>query len=135
MKKRFLKIISVFIIIPIITLSFLFGEIIVGESKHLFKPYIDTFFADNYTPEKFNQIQIGWRLDEVKTLIGEPIYIDTNYNDKTKLDYNYTGDGKLISETNNQKRSRYYDFAWYRSSVTIDTNNIVVSIDKGWSYD
>lgn len=43
--------------------------------------------------------------------------------------------GKLLNKTPDNGRNGYDDFAWYRSTVTFDTNNIVIDIDFGWSYD
>lgn len=105
----------------------LFG---VGESYYFLDPYIDTRFAPDYTPEKFDTIEIGMHISDVRTLIGEPL--SKYVNDETKIViYYYTGDGTTYSE----KYKGYGNFfAWYRSIITLDSSGCVISLDKGWSY-
>ncbi len=119
----------------LLVIAFLFGVLSISEGKHLFKPYVDTIFAENYTPEKFKNIKIGMSTSEVKLIIGKPLYINTFYPDSTKTEYSYTGDGKLYEiSRRNKLHQDYYDCAWYRSNIII-YNDTVVDISKGWSYD
>ena len=137
--KVLISTISVVVILYLLYVTFIFGWL--GERKHLIDPYIDTHFATDYSPEKFDKIKIGMTVDEVESLIGKPFYtcIPPIFyhiaDDSTKIEYNYTGDGKLLNKMREQGKRYYYDCAWYRSLVIFDTNNIVVGINKGWSYD
>ena len=141
--KILLKVLSAGVILFLLYLTAVFGRLTLGEGKHLIDPYIDTEFAPDYSPKKFNKIKIGMTVDEVESIIGKPFYKHPDYCDTTNIDYVYTNDGKLWGKMKEEKR-RYYeecfwivtDFAWYRSYVIVDTNNnIVVEINKGWSYD
>jgi outer membrane protein assembly factor BamE (lipoprotein component of BamABCDE complex) len=131
--KIVLKVLSAGIILFLLYYTFMFGWL--GEGKHLINPYVDTHFAPDYSPEKFDKIKIGMTLYEVDSIIGEPFYSHPDYDDSTKIRYYYTSDGLLLSKMRKQGKRYYYDCAWYRSIITFDTNNIVVEIDKGWSYD
>jgi len=123
--KIILKLLSIIGLIGILSFSFILGGIPLSEGKHIIKPYIDTHFSENYTPDKFDNIHLGMKKSKVIELIGKPLNIGQGYNDSLMTNYYYTGDGKF----------QYDDFAWYRSTVGFDTNEIVVYIDKGWSYD
>ncbi len=115
--------------------SFLMGLVQLVEGKHLLKPYLDTHFAENYTPEKFESIEPGMTEEEVVSIIGKPLYRGKYYADSTLTNYYYTGDGKLLSRSSDNGQHGYDDLAWYRSTVTFSPKNIVVDIDKGWSHD
>lgn len=135
MKRTFFKILSVLLVSILLILTFLMGKITLSEGKHLLDPYIDTYFAEDYTPEKFNLIKSGMTFDEVKMIIGAPLYKSPESNNTTHMNYYYTADGKLLGKAKEHERQDYGDCAWYRSTVTFDTNNVVVEIDKGWSFD
>ncbi|MDL2309296.1 hypothetical protein LJC53_06910 [Bacteroidales bacterium OttesenSCG-928-C03] len=137
---RILKVlVAVIVILFLLYHAFIFGWL--GERKHLISPYIDTQFAPNYSPKKFDKIKVGMMLNEVESIIGKPFHAripPMSYhidNDSTKNEYDYTGDGKLLDKMQEQGKRYYYDCAWYRSLVIFDTNNIVVEINKGWNYD
>lgn len=104
------------------------GGALTVEGKNIFSPYIDTQFASQYSPEKFELVKIGQTVDEVGRMIGQPLQknIDSINN---RAEYWYTMDGKL--SVNNKDG----DFAWYRSIIHFDEKKKVVSIDKGWSFD
>lgn len=109
-------------------MTFLIGGALTVESKNIFFPYIDTQFASQYSPEKFELIKIGQTLEEVEKIIGQPL--QKNIDSKNgRAEYLYTNDGKLLSI----KKSG--DFAWYRSIIYFDEQDKVINIDKGWSYD
>lgn len=140
--KVLISAISVVVILFLLYTTFIFGCI--GEGKHLIDPYIDTQFAPDYSPEKFDKIKTGMALNEVETIIGQPLYThpyvfydieSDEENVSNEIEYVYTNDGKLLSKMQEQGKRYYYDCAWYRSSILVDTNNIVVEINKGWSYD
>ena len=139
--KILLKVLSAGVILFLLYLTAVFGHITLGEGKHLIDPYIDTWFASDYSLEKFDKIKTGMTVDEVESIIGKPLYKHSDYWDAKKIMYEYTGDGKLWEMK--EEKKRYYndcfwivtDYAWYHSAVVFDKNNIVVKIYKGWSYD
>ncbi len=135
MSKIILKTLSAIGIVFLIVVLFGFGQMPLIEGKHFFNKYIDTEFAENYTPEKFEQIKTGMQLEDIIGLIGKPLQKKKNHKDGTYIKYYYTSDGKLLHDAKKKGRSDYGDFAWYRSAITLNSENIVVAIDKGWSYD
>ena len=102
------------------------------EGYNIFNPYIDTKFAENYSPNKFDLITNDFTKDEVLKLIGKPLNTYEDDFDK-QTEFIYTGDG-FLSDKSNRK---YFinDFAWYRSSIYFDGKGKIIRIDKGWSYD
>ena len=101
----------------------------------MLKPYIDTEFAKDYSPEKFDKIKIGMTIDEAIKIIGEPLHKGQGYSDTLNTNYYYTGDGKLLHSKKDNGHIVYEDFAWYRSTLDVDSNNKIIGIDKGWSHD
>ena len=102
------------------------------EGYNIFDPYIDTEFAENYTPKKFDLITVNFTKEEVINTVGKPLFIFTD-TVSNQTEFIYTNDGFLI-----QKSNREYDindYAWYRSSIYFDLNGKIIRIDKGWSYD
>ena len=131
MKIIVLKTVSIICIIFLLVITFSLGRVSLMEGKHIIDPYIDTEFAKNYSPEKFEKIKIGMTIDEACKIIGEPLYKEQGYIDT----YYYTGDGKLLHLPKYNGQSGY-DFAWYRSTLKVSiTTNKIIYIDKGWSYD
>ena len=135
MKNITLKILSTICIAILVVFTFFIGQVPLIEGKHLLKPYIDTEFAKDYSPEKFDKIKIGMTINEAIKIIGEPLYKGQGYSDTLNTNYHYTGDGKLLNSTKDNGQSGYDDFAWYRSTLEIDRNNKIIYIDKGWSHD
>lgn len=129
------KIASVLGLACLLPIIFITGMVPLIEGKHLLDPYIDTNFAQNYSPEKFDEIEVRMTLEEVKRIVGEPLYIDGGYKDTTNANYQYTTDARLLGIARKNNQVGYYDFAWYRSSVEFDKENVVAFIDKGWSHD
>jgi len=129
-----LKILSVIGILGSLVFSLMLGQATLIEGKNIINPYIDTVFGENYTPNKFDQIKIGMKKQQVLDLIGNPLNTSINSHDSLVTNYNYTGDGKLLV-LNGINNGKYGDFAWYRSIIGFDKNNIVVYLNKGWSYD
>ncbi|MCB9198196.1 MAG: hypothetical protein H6600_07045 [Flavobacteriales bacterium] len=131
-KWIFLSILSTTIIVLVILVMWF--AFLGPEQCYFLNPYIDTNMASNYSPEKFDQLEIGMKKSEVIDMIGTPLYsqIDTLDNLIIEIFY-FTCDGKLL----NQKMPwyMYNDYAWYLSSVTFDADNKVINIDKGWIYD
>jgi len=128
-----LKIISVTGLSFLAVVLFFIGQFPLIEGKYLWNKYIDTQFAKDYSPEKFELIKVGMELNEVVNIIGEPL---TKYNGDTPTlirSYSYTENGKLQNSLKERPKWNC-DFAWYRSVVNINSEDIVISIDKGWMY-
>ena len=70
MSRIILKILSILGLSFLTVVLFVFGQIPLIEGKHLLNKYIDTEFAENYSPEKFEQIKIGMKLDQVGRPFG-----------------------------------------------------------------
>lgn len=134
MKSKYIKVISFIIASPIFILSFFFGMISNNESIHLLNPYIDTEFAENYTPERFDLIKVGMTKIEVEKIIGNPYTTSYEINTSIITTCGYTQDGRL-NRIANEKQIRGGDYAWYRSSIEFGEGDKVKKIDKGWSYD
>ncbi|HEX4886823.1 MAG TPA: hypothetical protein VFV37_02150 [Luteibaculaceae bacterium] len=135
MKNITLKILSTICIGILVVFTFFIGQVPLIEGKHLLKPYIDTEFAKDYSPEKFDKIKIGMTINEAIKIVGEPLYKGQGYNDPLNTNYYFTGDGKLLNSKKDKGQSGYEDFAWYRSTLEVDRNNKINYIDKGWSHD
>jgi len=131
--KSIFKLISVIGIGFLMYWSFMFGRLQLIEGKHIVNPYLDTKFAEKYTPEKFNKIKIGMSLDEVKEIIGEPLQPGKSYNNSPKVYFGYTSDGKLLDKRKSTGSNS--DLAWYNSSLVIDEDKKVIRINKGWMFD
>lgn len=128
MMRIFHKILASILLFVSVFMTFLIGGALTIEGKNIFFPYIDTQFASQYSPEKFELIKIGQTLEEVEKIIGQPL--QKNIDSKNgRAEYLYTNDGKLLVI----KKSG--DFAWYRSIIYFDEQDKVINIDKGWSYD
>lgn len=126
------KILTLALLFPTIYIVFMVGGFSLIEGYNIFKPYIDTEFAENYTPQKFDKISINFTKEEVLKTVGQPLFIykDTLTNG---IQYTYTSDGYLKKKTN--KSYDISDFAWYRSNIYFDSTGKIIKIDKGWSYD
>jgi hypothetical protein len=135
MKNITFKILSTICIAILVVFTFFIGQVPLIEGKHLLKPYIDTEFAKDYSPEKFDKIKIGMTIEEAKKIVGEPLYKGQGYSDTLNINYYYTGDGKLLHSTKGNGQSGYEDFAWYRSTLEVNRNNKIIDIDKGWCHD
>lgn len=132
MLKIFLKIISVLGLSFLSVVLFFSAQFPLIEGKYFLNKYIDTQFAEHYTPEKFEQIKVGMEISEVINLIGQPLL-------KDKVDkhtnYYYTTDGKVLKEGKGKIIRWYDDFAWYQSMISVSSENIVISVNKGWLHD
>lgn len=131
--KLLIQILTSLTLAAVLFFSFIIGGAPLMEGKHPINPYIDTYFAENYSPEKFDLIKLGMKRIQVVKLIGKPLHIGSGYYDSIPINYHYTGDGKLHKTNDTYKPG--YDFAWYRSTIGFNDTGLVVYIDKGWSYD
>jgi len=111
---------------------FMFGGVSLMEGYNIFDPYIDTEFAENYTPNKFDLLNTDITKQEVLNTIGKPLFIFTD-SLSNQTQFNYTNDGFL--RRNSNREYDINDYAWYRSSVYFDGKGKITRIDKGWSYD
>lgn len=130
--KLLFRILTVVLLLPTIYFVFIFGGIPLAEGYNTFNPYIDTEFAKDYTPSKFDLITTDLSKNELEKIIGIPLRIHVD-SAKNEVEYVYTNDGYLSKKS----KSRFIinDFAWYRSSVTLNESGKVIRINKGWSYD
>jgi len=127
MIKIILKIISVIGLLILTIFLFMAGQFPLIEGKHFLNKYIDTKFAEDYSPEKFEQIKVGMELGEVTYLIGQPLHIRSYGSNNI---YQYTNSSGLTKVD----KGRYSRFVWYNSMVEVSLDNIVVKVDKGWIY-
>lgn len=88
------------------------------EGHYAKDPYIDTIFADDFSPEKFEQVKVGMSKTQVEELLGEPFTKDSfgirnpeNANEiimpndpRAEDCWRYSSDGKLGKEG---------DTSWY----------------------
>jgi hypothetical protein len=128
-----LKSLSLITGIFIIVLNFLTGGVILGESYNIFDPYADTEMAKEYTPDKFKLVKERMSMNEIKKLVGEPIF--TNYDTlKSLTGHYYTSDGYL-RKRNDRKFALISDIAWYGSSLEYNKDSIAIKVYSGWYYD
>ena len=120
-----LKIISGLAISTCLFFSLITGAVLLMEGKNPIDPFIDTKFAENFTPIKFDKIELGMSKEEVVEIIGKPLWIRREDYDTLLTSFTYTGDGKLENG----------DFAWYGSRLQFDRGDTVIFIHKGWVYD
>jgi hypothetical protein len=130
--KLLLKILSVPFIAFTACFSFGLGFVPLIEGYHPLYPLIDTYHSKDYSIQKFDLIKIGYAEKSVILLVGPPLYESNDTLLATRTLY-FTADGRLLEYSN--RNNEYEDFAWYRSSVTLDNKNRVIKIDKGWSHD
>lgn len=126
---KLLRVLSIGLLACLAFLVFVLGHVPLVEGRHLLDPYIDTQFAKDYTPEKFDQIRLGMTIEAATQRIGEPLSKGPGQTDTLVTQYTYTNDGKHKRDGGNG------DFAWYRSALVVDSTHTIIQIDRGWSYD
>ena len=104
------------------------GAVLASEGINIFSPYIDTRFAIQYSPEKFELIKLGQSIKDVEAIVGKPLQITIDSTTQ-ETKYSYTMDSKLHFNKKNG------DFAWYRSVVYFNEAGKVIDIHKHWAYD
>ena len=124
-----LKIFSAIILLIIAYFVFYLGAAPLIEGRNLINPYIDTEFAENFTPEKLEFIKVGMTEEEVIEKLGMPLSITEGVNNLKG--YQYSKDGKLLES---RRRHLINDFAWYACFINIE-NGKVTKIDKFWAFD
>lgn len=131
---NFLKVVSFIVGGFILLLAFEIGGTLIMEGLNPLDMYADTEFAENYSPEKFEQIEVGLTKSEVVSILGQPLYTDTTLYSDTLIVYHYTQDGYLSRRTD-KPYAIVTDQAWYRSCVEFNQDGFVISTNSGWSYD
>lgn len=126
--KIFYKILASVLLFSSIFMTFMMGAILTSEGINVFSPYIDTQFAPQYSPEKFELIKVGQSIKDVEAIVGKPLR-KTMDSTVQETQYWYTMDSKLHF---NKKSG---DFAWYVSIVYFDSDRYVKNIVKQWAYD
>ncbi len=126
--RVFYKIFASVLLFFSVFMTFMIGAGLTIEGKNIFSPYIDTQFASQYSPEKYELVKIGQTVEEVENIIGQPLKKNIDSINR-RVEYWYTMDGKLLQD------KKEGDFAWYISIVTFDSKGKVILIDKGWAYD
>lgn len=126
--KVFYKILASILLFSSVLMTFIIGGALTIEGKNILSPYIDTQFAPQYSPEKFELIKKGQTVEEVEKILGQPLHKNLDSTNH-KTEYWYTMDGKL--SVNNKEG----DFAWYVSIIYFDPKGRVADIIKEWAYD
>lgn len=126
--RVFYKIFASVLLFFSVFMTFMIGAGLAIEGKNIFSPYIDTQFASQYSPEKYELVKIGQTVEEVENIIGQSLKKNIDSINR-RVEYWYTMDGKLLQD------KKEGDFAWYISIVTFDSKGKVILIDKGWAYD
>jgi hypothetical protein len=118
----------IFFISAIITLYFFIGF----ENYNIFYPHIDTRFANDFSIENFDKVEIGMNKAQVKNLLGNPInsgesigYTDDFIKKEFIFYEKYSTDGKY----------EISDFAWESFEVYYDIDTLVISKRSIWYYD
>jgi hypothetical protein len=127
-------------ILTALTVAFKLGRLFAcSESYNDSEPYIDTEFAENYSPDKFKQVKAGMTISQVRSIVGKPLFeFHERSADSTVItEYHYTNDGYLRRRGDKKYSLEAVigDFAWYRSGVTFNADSIATDVNAGWSYD
>ena len=135
MKSFFKKILIAPLILLVIGIMFMFGQSPLMEGYNIFSPYIDTEFAEKYTPELFDKITTKMDSTEVVKIIGHPLWISKDtLNGSITTVFSYTDDG-FFRRSGKSRNFLEIDFAWYSSEITFDDEGNVIKISKCWCYD
>ncbi|UQB68299.1 hypothetical protein [Epilithonimonas zeae] len=126
--KVLYKILASVLLFFSVAMTFVMGGALTIEGKNIFSPYIDTQFAPQYLPEKFELIKAEQTIKDVEKILGQPLRKNVDSTNH-RTEYWYTMDGKL--SVNNKDG----DFAWYTSVVYFNDKGKVVEVGKGWGYD
>lgn len=98
------------------------------EGKFIFKPDIDTRFADGYSDAAFATVAIGMNVSDVLALLGEPISTYESAN------WSFPGDAKTLWWYASDGACAWGDFAW-RAPIIGIRDGVVVSKWTQWCYD
>lgn len=116
---RYLSFVAVAFVFLIGAMFFYCGVI---EEYFPLYPAIDTNFASGFSETAFGNVEIGMGEEEVRTMLGEPLWTQKSKDGTIK--WWYSGDGK----------SRWGDFAWLGRSLMIK-DGTVSSIERRVYYD
>lgn len=135
MKRTLNKIISSVLILPLVWMVLLSGSVPLMEGYNFITPFLDTEFAEDYSPIVFDKITKDQNLEVVTQLLGEPLYISHDTVDgEIQIGHSYTSDGFFESK-GKFKGYSIEDFAWYRSIIIFNSKGEILGINKGWTYD
>lgn len=101
---------AIFIAILLIWAGYLYTHM---NAYCFFDPAIDTYFARDYTEEKFEQVRPGMKPAELKALLGEPL--DKGVDHTGAIVWWYTSGGKCS----------WGDFAWLGRAVRVKDGAVV----------
>ena len=126
----------------ILAFSFLFilffGVILFGaESYYFLDPYVDTIMSENFSPESFDNVEVGMSENDVHKLIGKPLSVqsDTLPDKAVNKILFYSGDGKIRKENIEMPWYAATDYAWHSFSIRLNGRGKVISKGEGWVYD
>ena len=98
------------------------------EGKLIFKPDIDTCFADGYSDAAFASVTIGMAASDVLALLGEPM------STQERSSWPYPGDAETLWWYSSDGACSWGDFAW-RAPIVGIRDDVVVSKWTVWCYD
>lgn len=97
-------------------LAFAFFVFLAGfEQVCPWNPWIDTVTAQDFSDEKFKHIEAGMTMDEVKSILGEPLNTRGGLLYGEDKRWAYTEDGKCF----------WWDFAWEGREVVFNDGRVV----------
>jgi hypothetical protein len=88
-----------------------------GEAYCALYPGIDTCYAAGYSEDAFDRIPGGGTRDDVRKLLGAPLYIQAESVPNGTEIWHYTGDGKCT----------WGDWAWLVRTVTFENGRVVAT--------
>ena len=134
--NTFHKIASTLLLFPIAFVLFATGARFLMEGYNILNPYVDTEFGENYTPQKFDLINVNHSKQYVLSTIGPPLYKYEKLHRKDSITiYSYTSDGYFSRSNKKHTSCLIEDYAWYRSKLMFNKEDKVIAINKGWSHD
>lgn len=134
--NTFHKIVSTLLLFPVAFVLFTLGIVFLMEGYNILNPYVDTEFGENYTPQKFDRINVNHSKKYVISTIGIPLHEYKKLHGKDSITiYSYTNDGYFRRSNKKHTSCLIEDYAWYRSNVMFNKDDKVIAIDKGWSHD
>ena len=129
MKRYILRMINIGVIVMVVSIAiFLFAfflKIIIlgGEDICGWYPEIDTVFADGFSKQKFNQVNVGEHESEALKILGSPLWKESRGNGC--VIWGYSRDGAL---------GWWGDKAWFSYELSV-SNHVVIVKEINTYYD
>jgi hypothetical protein len=131
LKKLCSKIIAfmvLFIIIPffiyIVILKFYFHPIKGIASKY---PFYNTKFKESFAFKKYEEVEIGMKLDKIEGLIGAPYEYYNSKKFSNDLDsFNFA------ANYSKEKHRYFYNFNWCLINLYFDKDSILLHKSMSW---